>query len=221
MLHQFSRIFFCGLLFGGLVTAVPVAEISNNEIQLEERNACNADNLLRLVRGTENLSQGLEFCSSWLGKNSGTQTETVFIATVTPTATLTTVSVSTSTAILTSTETITNTGSTTVTATSTRTRVLTVYVWKRAATKKPLSEQILSTYPASRISSACNCLTFAPAVTTTAYLTSTAAAVTSYSTLPSVTGTSVTVTLTNTATTVLTSVSTVTATTIIYTYIPL
>ncbi|KAF3230022.1 hypothetical protein TWF191_000261 [Orbilia oligospora] len=69
MLYTLPRIILSALLLGSAVNgaAIPDPEAYNGS-QLEERTACNADNLLRLIRGQENLAQGLEFCSSWLGK---------------------------------------------------------------------------------------------------------------------------------------------------------
>ncbi|KAK6522671.1 hypothetical protein TWF281_002107 [Arthrobotrys megalospora] len=221
MLYTIPRIFLSALLLGSAVNgaAIPDQEAYNGP-QLEERAACNADNLLRLLRGQENLAQGLEFCSSWLGKVKTTLT--VVGATVTPTITTTEVSTSTSTSLFTETATITNTAYATITntATSIITRTQTYVVFgknKRAATKKPLSDQILSsTYPPERISSACNCLTIEPGSTSTVYLTETAAPVTSSVIIPTVTGTSFTITDTVAITTTITQTSSTTTLTTTY-----
>ncbi|EGX53251.1 hypothetical protein AOL_s00006g512 [Orbilia oligospora ATCC 24927] len=227
MLYTLPRLVLSALLLGSAINgaAIPDPEAYNGS-QLEERTACNADNLLRLIRGQENLAQGLEFCSSWLGKVH--TTVTVVGKTITPTITTTEVSTSTSTHLLTETATITNTDYSTITNTKTVivTRLQTVLVWNKVKrtckTKKPLSEQILSsTYPPSRISSACNCLTIEPGTTSTVYLTQTAAPVTSSVIIPSVTETSFTITDTVAVTTTLTQTDSATTskTTVSWVYI--
>ncbi|KAK6499981.1 hypothetical protein TWF481_010338 [Arthrobotrys musiformis] len=220
MFSSVRRIFFSALLLSPAINgaAIPDPQEYNGNL-LEERAACNADNLLRLLRGQENLQQGLEFCSSWLGKTH--TTVTVVGETVTPTITTTEVSTSTSTHIFTEVATTTSTSYATITNTSkiTITRTQTVLVWnkQKRATKKPLSEQILSsTYPPSRISSACNCLTIIPGTTDTVYLTETAAPVTSSVIIPSVTETSFTITNTVPFITTLTQTSSTTTTTTTY-----
>ncbi|KAK6340314.1 hypothetical protein TWF730_002077 [Orbilia blumenaviensis] len=221
MRFTLPHIFLSTLLLGSAVNGAAIPDQSGP--QLEERAACNADNLLRLLRGQGNLPQGLEFCSSWLGKIR--TTKTVVAETVTPTITNTEVSTSTLTHISTETSTITNTGYTTTTYLSTITRTQTVLVWKNKvkrtpSTKQPLSDQILSnTYPASRISSACNCLTIAPGTTDTVYITETAEPATTVVTIPSVTETSFTVTNTVAVATVITSTTSSTTTTWTWVYL--
>ncbi|KAK6356031.1 hypothetical protein TWF718_000405 [Orbilia javanica] len=222
MLFSLPRVFLAALLLGGsAVNGAAIPDLgTQNGPQLEERAACNADNLLRLLRGQENLEQGLEFCRSWLGKVQ--TTVTVVGGTVTPTFTTTEVSTSVSTHLFTETATVTNTGYTTITNTNTITitRTQTYIVFgknKRAATKTPLSDRILSsTYPPSRISSACNCLTIEPGTTSTVYLTETAAPVTSSVVIPTLTETSFTITNTLAVTTILTEINSATVTTTTY-----
>ncbi|KAF3933262.1 hypothetical protein ABW19_dt0208658 [Dactylella cylindrospora] len=207
MLLRVRDLLLCSILLGCGVTAAPLgpnAEPLDYLSELEERGACNADNLLRLIRGQDNLAEGLDFCGSWLGRINPTQT--IVEATVTPTITVTTTEVSTSTDLTTETQTQTLTSS--LTATYTLTATQTVYLWRRGAPKVPLSDRILSTYPASRISSACGCLTYAPFTTATSYVTEIAPEVTQTYIIPSVTQTSNTIT--ETATTYTSVVSTVT-----------
>ncbi|RVD83994.1 uncharacterized protein DFL_005761 [Arthrobotrys flagrans] len=220
MLYSLLRIFLSALLLGSAVNGAAILDLgAYNGPQLEERTSCNADNLLRLIRGQGNLQEGLEFCSSWLGKAHTTVTVG---ETVTPTITTTEVSASTSTHLFTETATITNTNYATITNTNTITvtRTQTYIIFrknKRTCTKTPLSERILSsTYPPSRISSACNCLTIEPGTTSTVYVTQTVAPITSSIIIPSVTETSFTITNTVAITTTLTQTSSATTTTTAY-----
>ncbi|KAK6520203.1 hypothetical protein TWF506_000486 [Arthrobotrys conoides] len=223
MLYTLPSLFFSTFLLGSAVSGVVIP--NQDGPQLEERtgsSGCNADNLLRLIRGQDNLPQGLAFCSTWLGKIHTTLT--LVGETVTPTITNTEVSSTTSTDLTTETSTITNTAYTTITSTKTVTetqRIVTITILKkrriRAATARPLSDQILSnTYPASRISSACNCLTLEPATTATVYLTETAAPVTSVVVVPALTEMSVTITDTVSVTTTITSEACKTTTTTVW-----
>ncbi|KAK6355746.1 hypothetical protein TWF718_000134 [Orbilia javanica] len=159
---------------------------------LKERtgsNGCNADNLLRLLRNSDNIGEAVVFCSTYLNL-PGT---TITVATVTPTLTIseTTVVTITDEAKETLTETITFTDTDTVvdtvtecaTITNTATKTDTLYTtitnnnYVKRNTHAPLTERV-ATYPPERISSACSCLTVpleiipvtytAPAVTVTA-----------------------------------------------------
>ncbi|EGX44248.1 hypothetical protein AOL_s00193g160 [Orbilia oligospora ATCC 24927] len=219
MLHTFSGFFLSTLLLGSTVNGVVIPNQDGH--QLEKRtgsSGCNADNLLRLIRGQDNLPQGLEFCSTWLGKVH--TTITLVGETITPTITNTEVSSTTSTDLSTEISTITNTAYTTVTNTQTFTETQETFTFTkfkhrriRAATARPLSDQILSnTYPASRISSACNCLTLQPPTTATVYSTETAAPVTSVVVVPALTETSITITDFVSVTTTITSEATKTVT---------
>ncbi|KAK6514876.1 hypothetical protein TWF506_007239 [Arthrobotrys conoides] len=151
-------------------------------------NGCNADNLLRLLRNSDNIGEAVVFCSTYLNL-PGT---TVTVATVTPTLTIsetTTVTVVdevnetlTNTITFTDIDTIVNTVTDYDTITNTATQTDTIFStitqnYVKRNTHAPLTERI-ATYPPGRISSACSCLTVpleiipatytAPAVTVTA-----------------------------------------------------
>lgn len=220
------------------VASLPVTQGAPSPLlkPLEERGGCNADNLLRLLRATDRLSDSLPFCSSYIGLPASTVTVATVTPTVTqsvtqtatgtavfhttPTVTVTVTTVSTDTEIVNETPTETSvatevstqtdvfsvTPSVTVTTqivnigTSSFTQTITVSTTitkaygaakLRRGTKQPLSDQVLSTYEPSRISSACSCLTIP---VNTKYVTATASAATSTSIVSSSTETSVTVT---------------------------
>ncbi|KAJ6258020.1 hypothetical protein Dda_6932 [Drechslerella dactyloides] len=175
------------LLLGGaaLVSSAPVS--INPAHILHERNLCNPDNLLRLLRNEEVLADSVVFCSSYLSL----PLMTVTVATVTPTVfvsettTITKVDEvdKTITNTLTFTEFQTNTLTTRTETTNTQTVTVTATVYKTITNQlvkrtgsTPVSVRV-ATYDPSRISSACSCLTIplailsvsytAPAVTTT------------------------------------------------------
>ncbi|KAK6344884.1 hypothetical protein TWF718_006836 [Orbilia javanica] len=223
MFFALPNLFLSTLLLGSTVNGVVIPYQEAHE--LEERtgsSGCNADNLLRLLRGQGNLPEALEFCSTWVGNVPKTITLTE--ETVTPTVTSTSLSFSTIYYNMTNTNTNTHTEFTTITNTKTLTETITVVTITveskkkraRAASKTPLSDQILSnTYPASRISSACNCLTLEPAPTATVYATETAAPVTEVVVLPAVVATAITFTdYTDITTTLTSALSTTTITTL-------
>ncbi|KAK6496709.1 hypothetical protein TWF481_001697 [Arthrobotrys musiformis] len=230
MLYPTHKTLLSALLLVSAANSIVIP--GQNSPQLEERtgsSGCNADNLLRLIRGQDNLPQGLAFCSTWLGK---VHTTITLASTVTPTITTTSTSTSTSTSLLTEITTATETHYTTITSTQTTTVpdnpstiTTTTYIIDKKrrlarATAKPLSDQILSnTYPASRISSACNCLTLEPATTATVYSTETAVAVTSVVIVPAVAVTSVTITDTVQVTRSVTAVEVETATVTVWTVV--
>ncbi|KAK6337558.1 hypothetical protein TWF730_002955 [Orbilia blumenaviensis] len=164
------RSFVAQLLF--LSGASLVSSAPNPVHILKERtgsNGCNADNLLRLLRSSDNIGEAVVFCSTYLNL-PGT---TVTVATVTPTLTLsetTTVIVVdeaeetlTKTITVTDVETAIRTATDCATITNTATKVDTIYttvtnqVVKRN-TRAPLTSRV-ATYPPDRISSACSCLT--------------------------------------------------------------
>jgi len=158
-------------LTAALLAALPVTECSPILNILEERGTCNADNLLRLLRTPTNLPEALPFCSSYLYLPSSTlvvgtvsPTGTFYntvLNTVSPTATSYTTDVSSIQPIQTiSTTTLSlRTSIYTVTSQTTTTATLSPVVARRGAAKTPLSKVVVETYPASRISSACACLT--------------------------------------------------------------
>lgn len=171
-----------------LLVALPITECSPILNVLEERGSCNADNLLRLLRTTTNLPEALPFCSSYLALPAST----LVVGTATPTGTLLNTVVNTisptSTSYTTDVSSIKPTQTISTTTVSTRTSVstdisqitttatVTQVLGRRAASKTPLSKQVTETYDASRISSACACLTIPVSI---ASVTSTAVAVTS------------------------------------------
>ncbi|KAB5566864.1 hypothetical protein GE09DRAFT_1056341 [Coniochaeta sp. 2T2.1] len=221
------------------VASLPVTQGAPSPLlkPLEERAGCNADNLLRLLRATDRLSDSLPFCSSYIGLPASTVT----VITVTPTATQAVTQTATGTAVFYTTPTVTVTVTTvsseteifnetptetsvvtevttqtdvfsvtpsvtvttqiinigtssfteTITVSTTTTKAYGAAKLRRGSAKQPLSDQVLSSYDPSRISSACACLTIP---VNTMYVTATASAATSTSIVSSSTETSVTVT---------------------------
>jgi len=155
--------------FFALAAAAPASPL------LVERGTCNADNLLRLLRTPANLGESLPFCSRYLMLPMST----LAVATLTPTNTLydtsvatifpTTTTYTTEVASISPTQTILTTDFSTETSTfievisTTSTVIVSPAVVVRAA-KTPISEQVVESYPASRISSACACLTIPVAI---------------------------------------------------------
>ncbi|KAK6361535.1 hypothetical protein TWF730_005255 [Orbilia blumenaviensis] len=185
-----------------------------------EKRTCNADNLLRLLRTPSNLPEALPFCSTYLGLPASTITVSTVTPTVTSyttkvaietalftelpivsstlTATETSVIVQTTTITVEPQQTITAidrreigrrcSSSTTTTRASTTSRVTTTKY------TTPLAEKVTgATYPPSRISSACSCLTIPIEISS---VTATAPGVTEVITVPSTSSTSETVTIT-------------------------
>ncbi|KAF3314070.1 hypothetical protein TWF173_005176 [Orbilia oligospora] len=192
------------------LTALPVQAVP---FPLEERsNSCNADNLLRLLRTPSNLPEALPFCSSYLNLPASTVT----VSTVTPTATSYTTNLSNQTILFTENPifslTITSTETSVIVTTTTLTlnAQAPARLARRAASTKTTTAFVDkvtgTTYPPSRISSACACLTIPIDVTE---VTATAPEVTETITLSSTSVTSSTVTLTLTESTSVTETSTV------------
>ncbi|KAJ6264655.1 hypothetical protein Dda_0804 [Drechslerella dactyloides] len=183
MLYRQFQSLLCGLLIGSSA-ALPLDIPSENA--LGKRAVCNADNLLRLLRTPANLPEALPFCKTYMGRADVTQD--VFVATVTPTVTITTTSTVANIQVVD----VTTTSTSTVSSTATVTRTLTISMYilpsdfkRRDVVKTPLSDQVLSnTFPPSRISSACGCLTLPPCNTIMNRITSTADVVTEVSTVP-------------------------------------
>ncbi|OIW34842.1 hypothetical protein CONLIGDRAFT_626893 [Coniochaeta ligniaria NRRL 30616] len=138
---------------------------------IEDRGSCNADNLLRLLRTPTNLPEALPFCSSYLHipactkvvgtvTPTGTQYSTI-VDTISPTATSLTTEVDSiePTETLSTTDVSTNTDYVTVTSQATTVTTVVVPAAARRAVKTPLAQRVTETYDASRISSACACLT--------------------------------------------------------------
>ncbi|KAF3286874.1 hypothetical protein TWF970_008708 [Orbilia oligospora] len=157
------------LLLSGasLVTSAP------NPVHILQKrtgsNGCNADNLLRLLRNSDNIGEAVVFCSTYLNL-PGT---TITVATVTPTLTIsetTTITVVdeveetlTKTLIFTDIDTVVNTVTDCATSTKTATQTDTIVTiitqnYVKRNTHAPLTERV-ATYPPDRISSACSCLT--------------------------------------------------------------
>ncbi|KAF3135133.1 hypothetical protein TWF594_008521 [Orbilia oligospora] len=145
------------------LTALPVQAVP---FPLEERsNGCNADNLLRLLRTPSNLPEALPFCSSYLNLPASTVT----VSTVTPTATSYTTNLSNQTVLFTENPIFSLTITSTETSVIVTTTTLTVNAQaparlaRRAASTKTTTAFVDkvtgTTYPPSRISSACACLT--------------------------------------------------------------
>lgn len=183
-----------------LAALLPLAECAPAVI--EDRGSCNADNLLRLLRTPSNLPQALPFCSSYLNLPAstivaGTVTPTgteynTAINTVSPTATSLTTQVDSvePTETVSTTDVSTKTDLLTVTSEATTITTVTVAAPARRAAKTPLSQQVTETYDASRISSACACLTIPyslSSVTTTAASVTTTVTVETTTTAPEVT----------------------------------
>ncbi|EPS41155.1 hypothetical protein H072_4989 [Dactylellina haptotyla CBS 200.50] len=124
----------------------------NNE--LDGRAVCNGDNLLRMLRATNSISEAIPFCTSYLGRPSApaTVTETVY-----PTITIP----------VTSYVNVTSTATATITSLTTLSNDTATAIELRARAYTPLSQRVLSSFDASRISSACNCLTLPPVLVTT------------------------------------------------------
>ncbi|EPS41495.1 hypothetical protein H072_4644 [Dactylellina haptotyla CBS 200.50] len=202
------------MFYRALLVSLPLLLLAKATPIIQERATCNADNLLRLLRGgsPSNLPDALIFCNDYLSRNPSV---TVTVSIVTPTVTVTTSSTSTVTNLFTVTNTVTKTDYFSVTdytvVQTAVTSTLTGAVQKRA-TKQALSDEVTSSYPASRISSACNCLTLPAGTTITSYVTATAAQVTETVTVNSEIQTSLTVTDTVTQGTSITSSFTTTLT---------
>ncbi|KAK6499501.1 hypothetical protein TWF506_004131 [Arthrobotrys conoides] len=179
---------------------------------LEERasnSGCNADNLLRLLRAPSNLPEAIPFCSAYLALPALTTT----VSTVTPTATSYTTLQTNETSRFTENPTVPLTLKTTETSVIVSTVTITVppqggaRLARRAKTTTSLADKVTgTTYPPSRISSACNCLTI-PISTTS--VTATADEVTETVTVLSTSSTSLTVTITSTETILETAIDTV------------
>lgn len=162
MKHHFGLPAF--VLAASLVTALPAshskeagASILAARAVVEERGSCNADNLLRLLRTPSNLPQALPFCSSYLMLPGSTLTASTVITTVIDTGTQTVTSTQTIPTTVTDTQTTVSVATVTQTLTLTETQY--AVPLKERSIKGPLSETVLSSYDASRISSACGCLT--------------------------------------------------------------
>ncbi|KAF3906191.1 hypothetical protein ABW20_dc0101139 [Dactylellina cionopaga] len=94
--------------------------------------------------------------------------------------------------IFTNTHTVTETDYFSVTSTLVTT--ITAPALRIRATKRAFTDSVTATYPPSRISSACNCLTLSPGTTITRSVTATAPGVPKISTIPLIVETSITIT---------------------------
>jgi len=211
---------FAAALFLG-VSLVSSAPVSPNPAQvLQERNLCNADNLLRLLRNPDNIQAAITFCSSYLNLPP----RTITVVTVTPTqtqdqtitvteveqVTRTVTDVNSYTDTVTGVSTSVTATTTTEVATATETIYTTVIKQRRRRTNStPLPDRIL-TYPPDRISSACSCITIPVSISSVTY---TAPPVTVTVTKSQTTETTETITKTTTTSTTTTETTLTTTTT--------
>ncbi|KAF1985475.1 hypothetical protein K402DRAFT_464464 [Aulographum hederae CBS 113979] len=178
-------------LVAGIAGASPIVEF------LEPRAACNADNCLRDLKNSKNSDAASVFCSTFI---QPIVTLTSLVDTTEYTSLTFTPDPITEVATITQVQTSTMV-STTYTGTP-RLRDDIPLAQKRAVSNSaPYPSFLATTYPASRVSSACNCFISTPAPTTTTTVTSISATVT---VTVSVTLNPSTVTSTSTAVTVTT-----------------
>ncbi|KEY74484.1 hypothetical protein S7711_10856 [Stachybotrys chartarum IBT 7711] len=147
-------------------------------VEIEERAdapamVCNADNALRALRATQRAAVATPFCQQYISVPTSTAT-----VTITPTTFVSSTAVVTETNVYTEFVLETNIVTLTIDATNTVTVTQTITVPHTFAkrTEVPVPS-FMSQYPASRISSACSCLSVPPPSTT---VTATADPITNY-----------------------------------------